>query len=168
MYKGSFNTIVVIASIAMRLVAGRLPTNTDVLNAAGRRRASRAGHVVVFRVDFGACAGGGRDCLRHVRGHQHAGDFCWTVDLAPEGKAATALGTMLMALEVGIGVGAFASGSWYASDPFCVVVVVPRMRVVWRGGWASCCGGCAFTKQNATTVENSAAQEVGTGFQNLP
>ena len=57
--------------------------------------------------------------------------FAWTVDLAPEGKAATALGTMLMALEVGIGVGAFASGSWYASDPS--VLLTLYLGCAWCG-----------------------------------
>ena len=43
--------------------------------------------------------------------------FAWTIDLAPEGRSATALSTMLMALEVGIGAGAFVAGSWYATQP---------------------------------------------------
>ena len=36
--------------------------------------------------------------------------FAWTTDLAQPGKIALALGTMLMALEVGIGAGAMYSG----------------------------------------------------------
>ena len=42
--------------------------------------------------------------------------FAWTADLASPGKVALALGTMLMALEVGIGVGAVASGLLYGGD----------------------------------------------------
>ena len=43
--------------------------------------------------------------------------FAWTIDLAPEGRAATALSTMLMALEIGIGGGAYVSGTLYAQNP---------------------------------------------------
>ena len=42
--------------------------------------------------------------------------FAWTADLAQPGKVALALGTMLMALEVGIGVGAFYSGMAFEGD----------------------------------------------------
>lgn len=42
--------------------------------------------------------------------------FAWTADLAPKGKVALALGTMLMALEVGIGGGAFISGTLFAEN----------------------------------------------------
>ena len=75
-YKGSFNTIVVIASIAMRLVAGKASDKYGRPQLLLVGAALGAGHVVVFRIDHGACAGGRGDCVRHVRGHQHAGDFC--------------------------------------------------------------------------------------------
>ena len=39
--------------------------------------------------------------------------FAWTADMAKPGKIALALGTMLMALELGIGFGAFLSGAIY-------------------------------------------------------
>ena len=42
--------------------------------------------------------------------------FAWTADLAKPGKIALALGTMLMALEVGIGAGAVFSGHRFAGD----------------------------------------------------
>jgi MFS family permease len=42
--------------------------------------------------------------------------FAWTADLAKPGKVALALGTMLMALEVGIGAGAVYSGYQFAGD----------------------------------------------------
>ena len=117
-YKGSFNTIVVIASIAMRLVAGKASDKYGrpqlllvgaVLLALGMWLFSASTSVPVLvaaGIVYGMSVGINMPAI-----------FAWTVDLAPEGKAATALGTMLMALEVGIGVGAFASGSWYASDP---------------------------------------------------
>ena len=38
------------------------------------------------------------------------------VDLAPKGKIALAIGTTLVALEIGIGFGAFVSGSLFSSD----------------------------------------------------
>ena len=42
--------------------------------------------------------------------------FAWTADLAPKGKIALGLSTMLMALEIGIGGGAFISGFLFASN----------------------------------------------------
>ena len=65
--------------------------------------------------------------------------FAWTVDLAPEGKAATGLGTMLMALEIGIGVGAYTSGSWYAQSPsvllslygYCALMGLAGLLFLW-------------------------------------
>ena len=42
--------------------------------------------------------------------------FAWTADLAKPGKVALALGTMLMALEVGIGAGAVFSGHYFGGD----------------------------------------------------
>ena len=42
--------------------------------------------------------------------------FAWTSDLAQPGKVALALGTMLMALEIGIGAGAVFSGMRFAGN----------------------------------------------------
>ena len=42
--------------------------------------------------------------------------FAWTTDLAQPGRIALALGTMLMALEIGIGVGAVVSGVHFQGD----------------------------------------------------
>jgi MFS family permease len=117
-YKGSFNTIVVVASVATRLVAGRASDKHGrvelmmvgaVLLAVGMTLFSFATSVpmlVAAGVVYGLSVGINMPTI-----------FAWTVDLAPEGKAATALGTMLMALEVGIGLGAYVSGTWYAADP---------------------------------------------------
>jgi len=117
-YKGSFNTIVVVASVATRLVAGRasdkhgrveLMMAGAVLLAIGMALFSFATTVpmlVAAGVVYGLSVGINMPTI-----------FAWTVDLAPEGKAATALGTMLMALEVGIGLGAYVSGTWYATNP---------------------------------------------------
>lgn len=117
-YKGSFNTVVVVASIGMRLVAGKASDRYGrpqlllvgaVLLTLGMALFSWSTSVPMLLaagVVYGMSVGINMPAI-----------FAWTIDLAPEGKAATALGTMLMALEVGIGVGAFVSGTWYASSP---------------------------------------------------
>ena len=115
-YKGSFNTVVVAASIVARLVAGKASDRHGrvellkvgaVLLAVGMTLFSYATTVSVLLVAgvvYGLSIGINMPAI-----------FAWTIDLAPEGKAATALSTMLMALEVGIGLGAYVSGSWFAS-----------------------------------------------------
>ena len=118
LYKGSFNTVVVVASFATRLVAGKasdkhgrveLMMAGALLLAVGMALFSIATTVpmlIAAGVVYGLSVGINMPTI-----------FAWTVDLAPEGKAATALGTMLMALEVGIGLGAFGSGTLYAANP---------------------------------------------------
>lgn len=117
-YKGSFNTIVVVASVVTRLLAGKASDRHGrvelmligaLLLAVGMVMFSMATTIpmlVAAGIVYGLSVGINMPTI-----------FAWTVDLAPEGRAATGLGTMLMALEVGIGVGAFASGTWYASNP---------------------------------------------------
>ena len=61
--------------------------------------------------------------------------FAWTADLSSKGKIAIGLGTMLMSLEIGIGLGAFVSGSLFASDPTWLPVVYSTCAVL--GGLAS-------------------------------
>ena len=117
-YKGSFNTVVVAASILARLVAGKASDRYGrvellmvgaVLLAVGMTLFSFASSVPVLLaagIVYGLSIGINMPAI-----------FAWTIDLAPEGKSATALSTMLMALEVGIGLGAYVSGSWFASEP---------------------------------------------------
>lgn len=117
-YKGSFNTVVVAASIVARLVAGKASDRYGrvellkvgaVLLAVGMTLFSYASSVPMLLaagIVYGFSIGINMPAI-----------FAWTIDLAPEGKAATALSTMLMALEVGIGLGAYVSGSWFASEP---------------------------------------------------
>ena len=117
-YKGSFNTIVVAASILARLLAGRASDRHGrvellmigaILLAVGMTLFSMATSVnmlVIAGVVYGLSIGINMPAI-----------FAWTIDLAPEGKSATSLSTMLMALEIGIGTGAFVSGSWYAAEP---------------------------------------------------
>lgn len=135
-YKGSFNTIVVAASIAMRFVAGkasdrhgRLPLMIigTALLAVGMWVFSMATTSLVATAGaliYGASVGINMPTI-----------FAWTADLAREGKVALALGTMLMSLELGIGLGAVLSGKWYGGDlgqissayAFCSLFAVATM-----------------------------------------
>lgn len=141
-YKGSFNTVVVVASVVTRLLAGKASDKHGrvelmlvgaLLLAVGMVMFSYAQTVPMLLaagIIYGLSVGINMPTI-----------FAWTVDLAPEGKAATALGTMLMALEVGIGVGAFASGTLYAANPEvllslyggCAVFGVLGFAFLW--GW---------------------------------
>ena len=117
-YKGSFNTVVVAASIVARLVAGKASDRYGrvellmvgaVLLFVGMTLFSNATSVPVLLVAgvvYGLSIGINMPAI-----------FAWTIDLAPEGRAATALSTMLMALEIGIGGGAYVSGTLYAQNP---------------------------------------------------
>ena len=140
--------MVVAASIVARLIAGKASRSTWACGADdGGRRVVGGGHDVVLQchvrpvlltagVVYGLSIGINMPAI-----------FAWTVDLAPEGKAATSLSTMLMALEVGIGGGAYVSGTWYATNPeSCCrcTAVVPFLD--WRG-LPFCSGGGAFTKR---------------------
>ncbi|RPG87402.1 MAG: MFS transporter [Crocinitomicaceae bacterium TMED209] len=116
-YKGSFNTIIVIASISMRLIAGRasdrhgrvpLMLIGGALLAVGMFGLSVAETKVtaaLFGVIYGMSIGINMPTI-----------MAWTADLAPPGRVALALGTMLMSLEVGIGVGAVFSGYQFQGD----------------------------------------------------
>ena len=116
-YKGSFNTIIVIASISMRLIAGRasdlrgrvpLMLIGGALLAVGMFGLSVAetkATAALFGVIYGMSIGINMPTI-----------MAWTADLARPGKVALALGTMLMSLEVGIGVGAVFSGYQFQGD----------------------------------------------------
>jgi predicted MFS family arabinose efflux permease len=116
-YKGSFNTIIVIASISMRLIAGRASDRRGrvplmliggALLAVGMFGLSVAETKVtaaLFGVIYGMSIGINMPTI-----------MAWTADLARPGRIALALGTMLMSLEVGIGVGAVFSGYQFQGD----------------------------------------------------
>ena len=116
-YKGSFNTVVVAASIFARLIAGKASDRYGrvellmvgaVMLSVGMTlffNATNVPMLLAAGVIYGLSIGINMPAI-----------FAWTVDLAPAGRAATSLSTMLMALEVGIGVGAYVSGTWYAMD----------------------------------------------------
>lgn len=110
-YKGSFNTIIVASSIAMRFIAGRMSdrhgriplllagTALMTVGMITLGSAETKGMATVGALLYGASIGINMPTV-----------FAWTTDLAQPGKVALALGTMLMALEVGIGAGAVYSG----------------------------------------------------------
>ena len=116
-YKGSFNTIIVVSSIAMRFIAGRLSDRHGripvllvgtLLLAAGMWLMGSAEDKLVATLGgliYGASIGINMPTV-----------FAWTADLAQPGKIAVALGTMLMALEIGIGFGAVYSGIRFQGD----------------------------------------------------
>lgn len=49
--------------------------------------------------------------------------MAWTADLAKPGRVALAMGTMLMSLEIGIGVGAVFSGYQFQGD----ITLIPSL-----------------------------------------
>lgn len=132
-YKGSFNTIIVASSIAMRFVAGRMSdrygripvllvgtilmtVGMATLGSAESKTTATLGALI-----YGASIGINMPTV-----------FAWTTDLAQPGKIALALGTMLMALEVGIGVGALYSGFRFEG----MVARIPELYYVGGAGTA--------------------------------
>lgn len=113
-YKGTFNTLAVLASICMRFIAGRASDRYGriplmvigawllalgmLLLAYAETKLGAAFAGVVYGISVGI---------------NMPTVFAWTADLARPGRIALALGTMLMALELGIGLGAFISGAIY-------------------------------------------------------
>ena len=146
--------MVVAASIVARLIAGKASDRHGrvelmmvgaVLVAVGMTLFSNATSVPMLTagVVYGLSIGINMPAV-----------FAWTVDLAPEGKAATSLSTMLMALEVGIGGGAV-SGTWYATNPEVLLSLYGSCAFLdWRG-LPFCSGGGAFTKTEVSPVDNS-------------
>lgn len=116
-YKGSFNTIIVFASISMRLIAGRASDRHGrvplmliggallAVGMFGLSIAESKATAALFGVVYGMSIGINMPTI-----------MAWTADLAQPGKVALALGTMLMSLEVGIGVGAVWSGYQFQGD----------------------------------------------------
>ena len=116
-YKGSFNTIIVVASISMRLIAGRASDRHGrvpllliggamlAVGMFGLSTAESKSTAAFFGAIYGMSIGITMPAI-----------MAWTADLARPGKVALALGTMLMSLEVGIGVGAVYSGNQFQGD----------------------------------------------------
>lgn len=130
-YRGSFNTTIVFSSILTRVVSGKASDRYGrvkpliigmVLLAVGMAVIAVAKSALVANIGgviYGVSIGINMPTI-----------FAYTVDFARKGKVAQALGTMLMALEVGIGLGAVLSGAIYAGNieripltyALCVVV----------------------------------------------
>jgi len=110
-YKGSFNTIIVVSSIAMRFIAGRMSDRHGRIPVllAGTALMS-VGMVTLGGAESKWMATLGALIYGASIGINMPTVFAWTTDLAQPGKIALALGTMLMALEIGIGAGALYSG----------------------------------------------------------
>lgn len=116
-YKGSFNTIIVVASISMRFIAGRASDRYGrvplliiggllmACGMGGLAYADSKATATVAGLIYGASIGINMPTI-----------FAWTADLARPGKIALALGTMLMALELGIGGGAVFSGYSFSGN----------------------------------------------------
>ena len=116
-YKGLFNTIIVIASISMRFVAGKAS------DRYGREPILAIGGVLLF-LGMGILSYSTTQLWAAIGGVVYGLSiginmptiFAWTADLAPKGKIALAIGTTLVSLEIGIGLGAVISGSLFSSD----------------------------------------------------
>jgi MFS family permease len=132
-YKGSFNTIIVASSIAMRLVAGRMSDRHGRIPIllAGTALMT-VGMVVLGSAESKAIATLGALLYGASIGINMPTVFAWTTDLAQPGKIALALGTMLMALEVGIGAGALYSGMRFQG----IIGRIPELYYVGGGGTA--------------------------------
>jgi len=116
-YKGLFNAVLVVSSILVRWIAGKasdhygriplLKTGTLILllSLALLSVANSIALAMLGAVLFGLALGITRPSI-----------FAWTTDLAPQNRIGTSLSTMLLALEIGIGSGAFVSGALYDND----------------------------------------------------
>ena len=113
-YKGAFNAIAVVASIAMRFVAGKASDRhgrVPLMVLGAWLLALGMGLLAFAETKFTAGLAG--LVYGMSVGINMPTVFAWTADMARPGRIALALGTMLMALELGIGLGAFISGAIY-------------------------------------------------------
>ena len=138
-YKGSFNTIIVVSSIAMRFIAGRMSDRHGRIPVllAGTALMT-VGMVVLGSAETKGMATLGALLYGASIGINMPTDFAWTTDLAQPGKIALALGTMLMALEVGIGAGALYSGMRFQG----VIGRIPELYYV--GGFGTAIAAIAL------------------------
>jgi predicted MFS family arabinose efflux permease len=72
---------------------------------AGMALAETAGEAIVAGIVYGASVGINAPAI-----------FAWTADLARPGATGLALGTMMLAMEIGIGAGALFAGYLYAGE----------------------------------------------------
>ena len=106
------------ASITSRVLAGRISDRYGrviVLKVA--TVAVTATLLAMFWVDSGTDLLVVTGALGFTIGVSSPAVFAWTIDRAADAHRGRAMGTLYIALEVGIGVGALASAAWYANDP---------------------------------------------------
>ena len=116
-YKGTFNTIIVAASISMRLIAGRASDRygrVPLLLIGGAMLAAGMFGLSIAETKWTAALAG--IVYGMSVGINMPAIMAWTADLAKPGRVALAMGTMLMSLELGIGVGAVYSGYQFQGD----------------------------------------------------
>jgi MFS family permease len=116
--KGIFFTVFVIASLFIRLIAGRASDRfgrVKVLRFSSISVsiamlligfASTQWHLIGAAILFGMAVGTNSPTV-----------FAWTIDLSREEARGKAMATMYIALEVGIGTGALLSAAIYDNDP---------------------------------------------------
>jgi MFS family permease len=116
-YKGLFNAVMVVSSIAVRWIAGKAS------DRYGRLPLLRIGTLILLVslltmafADSIPAAMTGAILFGLALGTTRPAIFAWTADLAPPDRIGTSLSTMLLALEIGIGSGAFISGAIYANE----------------------------------------------------
>jgi MFS family permease len=122
--KGLFFTCFTVASLAVRILAGRasdrygrvpvlrLSTFTLMLSMISIGLASSPFGLLLAAVLFGVGNGMNSPTV-----------FAWTVDLSQDEHRGRAVATMYIALEMGIGLGALLSGWWYGNNPAMIPVV---------------------------------------------
>ena len=116
-YKGTFNTIIVAASISMRLIGGRASDRygrVPLLLIGGAMLAAGMFGLSIAETKWTAALAG--IVYGMSVGINMPAIMAWTADLAKPGRVALAMGTMLMSLELGIGVGAVYSGYQFQGD----------------------------------------------------
>jgi MFS family permease len=115
--KGLFFAVFVLASLGVRIVAGKISDKIGrvkvlkvssfmlaiamVLIALSNSLISLIGAVIVFGLAVGM---------------NSPTVFAWAIDLADDNKRGKALATLYIFLEIGIGMGAFISGWIYSND----------------------------------------------------
>lgn len=116
-YKGLFNTTFVLSSIAMRFVAGRasdrygrvpviaVGTVFLIISLLMMSWSESQDMLIAGGILYGVSIGINRPTV-----------FAWSTDFVSPAKIGMALSTLLLALEIGIGSGAFISGWMYSSD----------------------------------------------------
>jgi MFS family permease len=123
-YKGTFNTIIVAASISMRLIAGRASDRygrVPLLLIGGAMLAAGMFGLSIAESKWTAALAG--IVYGMSIGINMPAIMAWTADLAKPGRVALAMGTMLMSLEIGIGVGAVFSGYQFQGD----ITLIPSL-----------------------------------------